>query len=113
MIAQSLRVTFLRPKKGVHEWKDGGGIGNHAKFFIIDDKAYYVGSQNLYIANLAEWGVLVDDENQTQLILEEYWKPMWNSSYNSECPDVDVQRVMDTIIEDRDGPQENVQDLHD
>ena len=33
-----------------------------------------IGSQNLYIADLAEWGIIVDDEAQTLKTLEEYWK---------------------------------------
>jgi len=30
-------------------------MGNHSKHFIVDDIATYIGSQNLYVCDLAEW----------------------------------------------------------
>ena len=56
-------------------------------------------SQNIYICDLAEWGVLIDDEATTKKIMEEYWNPMWKSSFTGE--DVDVQAVMDGLKIDR------------
>ena len=53
----------------------------HAKHFIVDDVCTYIGSQNLYICDLAEWGVVVDDAEATKKIIREYWQPMWNISY--------------------------------
>ena len=76
-------------------------MGMHAKHFIVDDIATYIGSQNLYICDLAEWGVVIDDEAQTQKIMEEYWNPLWKYSYTGE--DVDVDAVMDGLDIDRDG----------
>ncbi len=61
-------------------WADEVNIGNHAKFFIVDDVAFYLGSQNLYEADLAEWGVIVDSPEMTAEILTEYWDPMWGWS---------------------------------
>lgn len=93
-VAENLRVCFIREKRG-NAWEDGTTMGMHAKHFIVDDLAFYIGSQNLYICDLAEWGVIVDDAEQTKKILEEYWNPMWESSYTGE--DVDVQEVMDGL----------------
>ena len=45
----------------------------HGKHFIIDDVALYIGSQNLYVCDLAEWGVVIDDEETTKRIMDEYW----------------------------------------
>ena len=58
-------------------WPDGASIGNHAKFFLIDDLAFYVGSQNLYPSNLAEFGLLIDNPAASQKVDIEYWQPMW------------------------------------
>lgn len=101
-VNNSLEVSFLKSNKEAGgKWPDGEGLGNHAKFFIVDDICYYVGSQNLYIANLAEWGVIVDDPGETRRMLDEYWKPMWEQSYSEEdCNDDDV---MDGLHIDRDG----------
>jgi hypothetical protein len=99
-VAKNLRVCFIREQRG-NLWEDGMTMGMHAKHFIIDDISYYLGSQNLYICDLAEWGVVVDDAYSTKRIMEEYWNPMWEHSH-IEGRDVDVQEVMDGLKIDRD-----------
>jgi hypothetical protein len=49
-----------------------------AKHFIIDDVCCYIGSQNMYICDLAEWGVVIDDARRVQAIREEYWYVSYN-----------------------------------
>jgi phosphatidylserine/phosphatidylglycerophosphate/cardiolipin synthase-like enzyme len=44
-----------------------------AKYFMIDDICCYIGSQNLYKCDLAEWGVVIDDAARVQAIKEEFW----------------------------------------
>ena len=99
-VADNLRVCFIREECG-GEWEDGESMGMHAKHFIVDDTATYIGSQNLYVCDLAEWGVIIDDEERTKALMEEYWTPMWNNSFTGE--DMDVQAVMDGLDIDRDG----------
>jgi phosphatidylserine/phosphatidylglycerophosphate/cardiolipin synthase-like enzyme len=99
-VEENLRICFIRHDKST-TYPDGARIGNHSKFFIIDDVASYTGSQNLYVADLAEWGVVVDDVASTEKMMAEYWTPLWNSSYTGE--DCDVQTVMDGLDIDRDG----------
>lgn len=102
-ITENLRVCFIRQKRG-NQYEDGKTIGMHAKHFIVDDICTYIGSQNLYICDLAEWGVVIDDEAATLKMMEEYWNPMWASSY-ADGVDVDVQAVMDGLEIDRDGEE--------
>lgn len=47
---------------------------------IVDDRTFYLGSQNLYVANLAEHGFIVDDQNATRAVLREYYEPMFGLS---------------------------------
>ena len=61
-------------------WPDGGYIANHSKLMIVDDQAFYLGSQNLYPADLAEFGLIVDDATVTAELLDVYWDPMWTHS---------------------------------
>ncbi|MEQ1935189.1 MAG: hypothetical protein ABL962_15115 [Fimbriimonadaceae bacterium] len=53
--------------------------GNHAKVFMVDGKAYVVGSDNLYPHDLAEFSYLVEgpavDEFKTS-----YWNEVWRYS---------------------------------
>lgn len=91
----NLKMAFMRGSCGSQDWKERTKTANHAKFFCVDDISYYLGSQNLYIANLAEWGVVVDNEEQTQQILEEYWNKVWRRSYEDVVEkDANVDNVM-------------------
>jgi len=87
LVGINLRVAYMRASLGSMDWVDPKKTGNHAKFFIVDDICYYIGSQNLYIANLAEWGIIIDSEEQTQKVLEEYWCPLWSASYEDVAED--------------------------
>lgn len=107
-VTENLRVCFIREERG-NAWEDGMTMGMHAKHFIVDDVACYIGSQNLYVCDLAEWGVVVDNPEQTQKFMEEYWNPMWTHSFTGE--DVDVDAVMDGLDIDRDGG--DVSDIDD
>lgn len=100
MIAENLRICFIRHDKQA-QYADGKSIGLHSKHFIVDDTCCYIGSQNLYMCDLAEWGVVIDSEEEVKKIMDDYFIPMWTSSYTGE--DVDVQKVMDGLKVNRDG----------
>lgn len=67
------------------QWPSGQPVGTHTKSFIVDEQCYYVGSQNLYNCNNAEWGYIVDDQEEARKYLEEYWDKMWKYSF-TQCP---------------------------
>jgi len=98
LLSANLKVTYLRSSNGSCDWSETEGQGwNHAKLFIIDDICYYVGSQDLYVANLADWGIIIDDEGQTHTVIQEYWNSLWASSYvdaSREDFDVHVTNVV-------------------
>jgi phosphatidylserine/phosphatidylglycerophosphate/cardiolipin synthase-like enzyme len=73
-----------------------------AKHFIVDDICCYIGSQNLYICDLAEWGVVIDHPEKVQNIKEQYWDPMWKVCFTGD--DCDVDEVMDGLEIDRGAP---------
>lgn len=99
-VRNNLRVCYIRQSMG-NKWKDGKGMGMHAKHFIIDDRAYYIGSQNLYVCDLAEWGILIDDEKQTKKCMAEYWDPLWKVSFTGE--DCNDDKVIGGLDVDRNG----------
>lgn len=51
--------------------------------------------------DLAEWGIVIDDETEVKKIKQDYFDPLWKNSFTGE--DVDVQLVMDGLKIDRDG----------
>ncbi len=84
-----LHVAPLRPGTDA-TWPSGAGFANHAKAIFVDDRAFYVGSQNLYPADLAELGFIVDDEAATAEIVDTYWWPLWSSSSVAAVSGVDA-----------------------
>jgi len=80
VLCQQLHVTYISAVSGQQTWENGHLVGNHAKFFAIDDQAFYVGSQNLYVCDLAEFGVIVDDATKTAEVMRQFWDPTWNQS---------------------------------
>jgi PLD-like domain len=79
LICKKLHLVNLR-SSARSDWPDGRKLASHAKLLVVDDRAFYLGSQNLYIANLAEHGFIVDDEAATKRVLKEYYEPMWSFS---------------------------------
>jgi len=98
-VQDNLRVSFLRCKRGGCNYADGGSLGLHSKHFIIDDVCCYIGSQNLYTCDLAEWGVVIDSPGAVGDIKQKYWDPMWKVSFTRD--DCDVDEVMDGLGIDR------------
>jgi len=101
-VEQNLRVCFLRCRSGGSHYSDGSSLGLHSKHFIVDDICCYIGSQNLYICDLAEWGVLIDSRKAVKEIKREYWDQMWEVSYTTD--DCNVDAVMDGLGIDRSAP---------
>jgi len=101
-VEENLRISFLRSPKGGRYYKDGQTLGLHSKHFIVDDICCYIGSQNFYICDLAEWGVVIDDKETVETIKAQYWDPMWKTSWVAD--DCDVQAVMDGLKINRDAP---------
>lgn len=78
-ICSNLKVAPIRSSADAKN-PTGEPIGNHAKIVSFDDRAFYLGSQNLYDANLAEAGYLVDDARVMASLLAGYWNPLWRWS---------------------------------
>ena len=82
-ICQRIAIATVRINDSDETWGDEVAMGNHSKFFLFDDRAFYIGSQNLYLSNLFEWGVFIDQEDLTQHAIDAYWSPLWNHSMRS------------------------------
>lgn len=67
-------------------------IANHSKVWIVDDRLFYVGSQNLYPWDHQEFGYVVEGEAETAGLLESYWNPLWHWSGRSSL-------ALDTAID--------------
>ena len=52
-------------------------IINYAKFWMVDDCVFHVGSDNLYPHNLQEFGYVVESADLARVALAQYWNPMW------------------------------------
>ena len=91
---QKLFVTTLAfSDNGAYQWHSQGkthGAINHAKVYIIDDTAFYVGSDNAYFSTtkegLQEFGYLVENPAATQGLLDNYWNKLWKYSQVRRIP---------------------------
>jgi len=100
VIGKKLFISFIRHQSGTTYYQSDIEVMNHPKFIIVDDVCSYTGSQNLYKADLAEWGLIIDDADVTTKMMEDYWNPMWKASFN-DC-DCNKERVMECIDNDTD-----------
>lgn len=101
-VQDHLKICFIK-RSSLHQkkYKTDMTIGLHSKHFIIDDQTAYVGSQNLYICDLAEWGIVIDHQPTVNEMMEQYWYPLWQTSYDGA--DVDMDTVFTTLDVSRDG----------
>ena len=71
LLCKQLQLMRLR-SSAAEAWPDGHTLANHVKAIVVDDKAFYVGSQNIYAANLTEFGYIDDDEDATKTFVASY-----------------------------------------
>ncbi|MEN9391635.1 MAG: hypothetical protein RL017_933, partial [Pseudomonadota bacterium] len=55
-------------------------MNSHNKLLIVDNHLFYIGSYNIYLTYLQEFGVLVDSEEATTILNDNLWNPMWNNA---------------------------------
>ena len=73
----------LRLSESGDRWRHGDlelKIINHAKLWMVDDRAFHVGSDNIYPHNLQEFGYVVESEPLAREVLADYWEPIWRFS---------------------------------
>lgn len=74
-------------------------IANHAKLWIVDDRLFYIGSQNIYPSDNQEYGWIVEGESETAQLLSQYWNPLWHwsSQHLYELPSNLVADVPESV----------------
>lgn len=79
LICSKLHVAPLR-FSDEDVFPSGNAFGNHAKLVMVDGQAFYIGSQNLYPAGLAEYGYIVDNKEAASTLQSLYYTPLWRHS---------------------------------
>jgi len=95
-VTNHLRIGYLRGQDG-NQYPNGNEIPLHTKHFIIDDIAAYIGSENIYSFDMAEWGVVIDDEFETKKMMKQIWDPMYKYSYTGD--DCDLGYVVENMLD--------------
>lgn len=84
LLARKLSVASLRfsADEGYPDGHGGRTIAfpNHAKTLMVDDRVFYVGSQDPYRSNTATFGYLIEDTALAQSYITSYWAELWNQS---------------------------------
>jgi phosphatidylserine/phosphatidylglycerophosphate/cardiolipin synthase-like enzyme len=73
------------------KWPSGDPFATHAKFWMVDGHAFYIGSDNMYPVNLQEFGYIVDDAKAAQAVTDAYWTPLWQWSSKAAVSGPDVK----------------------
>ncbi len=104
----NLEVAYLRSSDDVvpypAAWTGNGDRlpGNHVKMVLVDpgtgDAGYYVGSQNLYANELAEFGYMVFGQAATNMLATAYWDPAWQYSSGAARGGLDVKRPSECVV---------------
>ncbi len=79
LISEKFELAVLRFGPS-DKWPNDWEFANHAKFFMIDEKVFYIGSENLYPANLIEYGVFIDESYAVTYVKTRYWQQLWQYS---------------------------------
>lgn len=82
-ITGRMHVAPLRFSQCGDHWIHDGQelkIINHAKIWIVDDRAFHVGSDNLYPHNLQEFGTVIESDELVRNLVAAYWNPLWGFS---------------------------------
>lgn len=83
-----MRLAPLRLSATGDRWVHEGvelKIINHAKFWMVDDVAFHVGSDNLYPHNLQEFGYVIESAALADEARASYWNPLWQFSDRVAC----------------------------
>lgn len=75
-------------------WPGGIAIANHAKLWMVDDRAFYIGSDNMYPINLQEFGYILDDRKAADELLDSYWNPLWQWSQRAAVSGDGIERCI-------------------
>ncbi len=75
-------------------WPGGKTISNHAKLWMVDDRIFYIGSDNMYPVNLQEFGYIVDDRKAADTLIESYWNPLWQWSSRAAVSGEGVEKCI-------------------
>ena len=93
LLCQHLHLAPLRFGPD-DKWPDGQAIGTHAKFWMVDDRVFYIGSENLYPADLQEFGYIVEDGAAVQRLHRDYWDKAWQWSRPAAISGDDAPRCI-------------------
>ncbi|MFO1060035.1 MAG: hypothetical protein U1E53_24090 [Dongiaceae bacterium] len=73
-------------------WPGNQAIANHGKFWMVDDRAFYIGSDNMYPVDLQEFGYILDDAAAAATLRRRYWDPLWQWSSRAAISGDDAPR---------------------
>ena len=77
-------------------WPDKKPIANHSKFWMVDDRFFYIGSDNMYPVNLQEFGYIVDSRAAAGQLRTAYWDKLWQWSRRAAISGLNAPRCLFT-----------------
>ena len=75
-------------------WAEGQRLTVHAKFWMVDDRVFYIGAENLYPTDLQELGYIVEDRAAAATARRDYWDQVWTWSRRAAISGADAPSCM-------------------
>jgi phosphatidylserine/phosphatidylglycerophosphate/cardiolipin synthase-like enzyme len=79
-MCEHLRYASYRITKNFPTWSNGWPNRLHSKTWMVDDAAFYIGSQNAYPAVLQEFGFIVENKQAALEYKRDFFDPVWEYS---------------------------------
>lgn len=75
-------------------WPDRRPIGVHTKMWMVDDRVFYIGSENIYPTELQEFGYILESAAAVRTLRQEFWDKVWTWSRHAAISGAEAPRCV-------------------
>jgi hypothetical protein len=101
LIRDKLSLRTIAINGGRNRWANNHEIAQHSKFWMVDGRVFYVGSQNVYPTSgipdlkinafLQEFGVIIDNSEIVNTVVKPFWlDPLLKNA----TPNLDIMKAL-------------------
>lgn len=77
LLCMNLHIGYAAFSNFKAVWPDKSKVYQHYKFIMVDDRFFYVGSQNFYPDALQNYGFIIDSKKASNQIKQDFWDKYW------------------------------------
>ena len=77
LLCKNLHIGYTAFNNFNAVWPDKSKVYQHYKFIMVDERFFYVGSQNFYPDALQNYGFIIDSKKASNQIKQDFWDKYW------------------------------------